>query len=514
MNLTITMMSLISSAAAATFTVDTTADSADASPGDGICSDSGGSCSLRAAIHEANSLSGSDSIALPAGTYTLSLIADGVMDTWLDTLLIEDDLSIVGAGSDMDVSTSTIVGNGSASVFTIYGASAVDLQALTVASGGGFSGLGAGIRNYDAAMVLSDITVRNSWADDLGSYYWVQGGGIYNGSAGTMSLIDSEVVDNKSTQGNYWSGGLAEGGGIYNEGVLDIETTLIAGNSSTGYSGLAGYGGGIYNAGTLSCDRCTIADNGANLGGGIYSTGSLTLSRSTIIANDAVLDSGYAMFYGTGGGLQTSGTVTMDRTAVVFNAADDTGGGWYITSGSTSSENSTFSKNSADYGGGISASGGALDMNNVTVAQNTAVADIDTGGLDIGGASVSATNVLLGGQIPAGAADCSGTVSSGGNNLVSLTDTGAGTVCAGFTQPSDITGTSSAPISAGLGPLTSFGFTWVHTLMQVSEAIDAGDNSSCASVDQRGLYRPFDADGDSIAVCDIGAFERHSLPTY
>src|SRR5438093_4430358 len=57
---------------AATFVVNTTADTADAVPGDGICADSGGACSLRAAIQEANALAGPDAIVLSAATYVLS----------------------------------------------------------------------------------------------------------------------------------------------------------------------------------------------------------------------------------------------------------------------------------------------------------------------------------------------------------------------------------------------------------------------------------------------------------
>lgn len=41
-------------AAAATFTVNSTADAVDANPGNGICAASGGACTLRAAIMEAN----------------------------------------------------------------------------------------------------------------------------------------------------------------------------------------------------------------------------------------------------------------------------------------------------------------------------------------------------------------------------------------------------------------------------------------------------------------------------
>jgi ribulose-phosphate 3-epimerase len=49
---------------AADFTADTTADTVDISPGDGICADGGGQCSLRAAIGEANALAGADTITV------------------------------------------------------------------------------------------------------------------------------------------------------------------------------------------------------------------------------------------------------------------------------------------------------------------------------------------------------------------------------------------------------------------------------------------------------------------
>ena len=45
------------------FTVNSTGDGADASPGDGSCDDGSGNCTLRAAIQEANAASGSDLIA-------------------------------------------------------------------------------------------------------------------------------------------------------------------------------------------------------------------------------------------------------------------------------------------------------------------------------------------------------------------------------------------------------------------------------------------------------------------
>ena len=64
-------------ASAAIFVVNTTADTQDAVAGDGICADSGGACSLRAAITEANALAGADIITLPVGTYTTTLPTTG-----------------------------------------------------------------------------------------------------------------------------------------------------------------------------------------------------------------------------------------------------------------------------------------------------------------------------------------------------------------------------------------------------------------------------------------------------
>jgi hypothetical protein len=45
-----------------------------------------------------------------------------------------------------------------------------------------------------------------------------------------------------------------------------------------------------------------------------------------------------------------------------------------------------------------------------------------------------------------------------------------------------------------------------------SPDIDAGDNTACAGVDQRGIPRPLDGDGDGLAVCDVGAFE-YQIPS-
>src|SRR5262249_8419651 len=61
-------------APSSTFVVGSTGGTPDAVPGNGACDDGSGACTLRAAIQEANALSGSDIItfALGAGTSTIA----------------------------------------------------------------------------------------------------------------------------------------------------------------------------------------------------------------------------------------------------------------------------------------------------------------------------------------------------------------------------------------------------------------------------------------------------------
>jgi hypothetical protein len=55
------------SAEGASFSVDTDVDSVDIDPGDGVCADATGACSIRAAVMETNALPGDDTIYLYAG---------------------------------------------------------------------------------------------------------------------------------------------------------------------------------------------------------------------------------------------------------------------------------------------------------------------------------------------------------------------------------------------------------------------------------------------------------------
>jgi hypothetical protein len=96
--------------------------------------------------------------------------------------------------------------------------------------------------------------------------------------------------------------------------------------------------------GKLTLRSLTVADGAAPEGAGLFNRGVLVLDSVTVMGNTAD---------GAGGGVANDGgTVTIVNSTFVDNAAD-MGGGFANLDGRSSVVNSTFSENSAQRGGGI-----------------------------------------------------------------------------------------------------------------------------------------------------------------
>lgn len=195
---------------AATFNVNTTTDNPpSASECQGVASD----CSLRQAIDSANTTGGVNTVVVPAGTYDLTLEAEGGNGIENGDLNVTDEnLTIQGAGARQ-----TVIDAGQIEdrVIRLEGASALALAGLTVTGG------------------------RTS--DD--------GGGIYAGE-GVLSLSGVAVTDNESFESGY-------GGGLYSEGpVLAIVDSVFSDNRNSGDGGALTFYGG-----ELILEDSTLADN-------------------------------------------------------------------------------------------------------------------------------------------------------------------------------------------------------------------------------------------------------------
>jgi CSLREA domain-containing protein len=430
-------------ALAASFTVTKTADTAD-----GACN---ADCSLREAIIAANAAPGADTITLPAGTYTLTLTGQNEDASASGDLDIGDSLTISGAGA----ATTIIDGNNTDAVFDTF------------------------IAPAGTMINLSNLTIQHGNPTNAG---FEGGGGIYVKNTVTMSLSNVSVLNNTAN---------TSGGGIWNEGNLTISNSIVSGNQANGV------GGGIRNAGTpaasLTITNSLISNNVAELGGGIHDSTdggvNLTITGSTITGNQAIdRPGGVAGDFGDGGGIQvnTDGGVNITNSTISGNIAARHGGGIYFFDDPSQSPVAT------------------ANLNNVTITNNTANSDSDGGG-DGGGifrssGTFNIKNTIVAGNTDNGGTnnhpDVSGAFSNQGNNLIGKNDGSSGF------PTGALVGTIASPVNPQLAALSNNGGpTQTHALLSTSPAIDAGNNATCESTDQRGVARPIGA------ACDVGSYE-------
>jgi len=153
-----------------------------------------------------------------------------------------------------------------------------------------------------------------------------------------------------------------DGGAIFNQGELIIQSSTISGNS-------AFLGGGIFNLDTNAktmLQDSTVIYNNATIGGGVTNiSGTITIQNSTVITNDA----------DHGGGIgNKDGMVTVqDNSLITGNYACGRGGGIDNLDGTVTINDSTISYNEAcTYGGGIYAiADGVGKQSNVTINNST-----------------------------------------------------------------------------------------------------------------------------------------------
>ncbi|MGB8326580.1 MAG: choice-of-anchor Q domain-containing protein, partial [Steroidobacteraceae bacterium] len=231
-----------------------------------------------------------------------------------------------------------------------------------------------------------------------------------------------------------------------------------------------------------------VTIRGGNPGASIDGGGIFVVSGATAQLTDLAVTSNSAR---DGAGIYNDGNqLTLTRVTVSGNTGSRDGAGLFHTNTTATLTNVTLSGNTASGNGGGIASSNTLDLINVTITANTAVAG---GGIRRGGGTITLKNTVLASNT---GGNCSSTVTSAGNNLDDAN------TCL-LTGPGDIV--NSNPL---LGSLQNNGGpTDTHALGLLSPAIDNGTNTGCPATDQRSLARPFDGDGDAIAVCDIGAYE-------
>jgi cysteine-rich repeat protein len=303
---------------AAVFVVDDPGTGADVVPGDGVCATSAATCTLFAALGEAEALAGADSIHVPAGTWQLG--------AW-----VGDDLEIVGAGTGTVAATIFDGGRSpappyvsSGAVFLVGGA-ALTLRGVAIENG--FSAVWS-----DASLTIVDSIVRGH----------IDTGIRCNGPLSSLTLIDSTVSDNA---------GINTGGGIACGGALRVIGSTFERNRAVNV------GGAVYGDGAAEIFHSTFRSNTAgNAGGAVHTHGPLTVLGSTFHLNNAT---------NVGGAIAADGALDVRNSTFLRNSVFNTGGAIHVD-GHGELNNVTIARNGAgNNGGGVRiGDGGSLSIAN------------------------------------------------------------------------------------------------------------------------------------------------------
>jgi len=334
--------------------------------------------------------------------------------------------------------------------------------------------LGSGIDAFDANLLVSESILEGNSSE-------YSGGGIRADFFNNVTIEESTIQGNHSSQG---------GGGVATWlSDVTIRDSVVTENSANFTGGLS-----IGDTGSFLVERTTISNNSSQEGTGGFevSEASGLISSSTVAGNES--DSGTGgIHFGYSSGATINNTTISGNTGLeaggVGIGADD------FDSNSVSFSNSTIVDNSANRGAGIAGTGWLplVDVRNSILAMNNA----SLGGPDCIVESLEGVPIF-----------------SGGHNIL-----GDSSECSFESSTGDQVGTADSPIDPRIGPLAdNGGATKTHALLAGSPAIDAGSpdapgstEGACEPVDQRGGQRPLDGDGDGVAICDIGAFERARL---
>ena len=348
--------------------------------------------------------------------------------------------------------------------------------------------------NSGALLTLQNISVTHGKT--------AYGGGLRN--EGTVNLISSTFSNNSADN---------DGGGVHNIGTLTVTNSAFSNNNVTGL------GGGVTNYGMLTITNSTFSNNNAIIDGGglVNNSGTVAILTSNFVDNSATglgsRGGGMVNFNGTltitnssvlnnsastGGGLMNqSGTATVLTSTFYGNSAINDGGGSTTLAGTLTIANSTFSNNSASFGGGLMNNSGTATILNSTFSGNSATGSLGGGGVATWNSSTTPTNTIRNTILANSTAggDCFNHIAGsavliGGNNIIEMT--------------SSCTSIATITSDPNLGSLT--GSPAYFALNAGSPAIDAGDDATCAAApvsntSQNGITRP------QGAHCDIGAFE-------
>lgn len=327
------------------------------------------------------------------------------------------------------------------------------------------------------------LTLDNTWHVVVGS------------GTDSTAVLDGFFI----TAGNANSTAINDWNNVVGGGMLNYGLSSPTVSNDTFYANTASYGGGgMHNsvhAGPI-LTNVVFDNNTAPDGGAMYNTGydpvdtQPRLTDVTFVNNTSTGSYGGGALFNDGGAAPVLTNVTFDS-----NSASGFRGGAMVNQdgGSAVLKNVTFYNNSGGDGGAVYNTDSLASFTNVTFSGNTASG---SGGAMYNDqyATITIDNSIMWG-------DGSSEVVNNGGGVVTIRDSVHQGACASGSSCSNVF--NADPF---LGPLQSNGGpTKTMALGAGGSALDAGNDATCATTDQRHVSRVSPPQG---AHCDIGAYEH------
>lgn len=492
------------------FTVDKAKDTRDAFPGDGICADKKGRCTLRAAIGEGNATPLTDvvHIFVEARAITVTRLNTNPLPENGNTRGDFDVLRgmvIVGQGEHDNVIT--YHNTAGEPMFDVYASGYVEVANLVLQGSGVRANPGT---NVGLSVILQFVGAESHAASCLECAFLnvVFSQFKYNDAVSLHYLYGAGNVQLSRFHTNYTRGMSSQFSTV---SLYEVRFTNNVSKQLNG-AGLAITGGTVNLAGGY------FGYNRAKLGGGalfVDGNASVSINNTTFLDNETKYKPKLShTSAGRGGAVLITGFPPYEPWVVLVNStftrnrarsgsAVQVDGLADVSLRNATLVNNNLVPTSANYQGVVqadfSAHAGSLLLNNVTMFSNQGV-NLWVDGAN--GTAVVSNSVLTGGYNYASQPDnCHGQITSLGNNYSSENP---------FDCPaigSDLPAAPVASFGEFVFPAGIYSGHWTPTVAPLpgSPLIDAGNPALCETLDQRAVSRH--------GVCDIGAHEaRPDMP--
>jgi hypothetical protein len=387
------------SAAPGSFTVDDGTDLVDAGI-DGECRTVADTCSLRAAVQEANAVGGTTQVLVAPGVEVIKLDIAGAGGAEVGDLNVDAGVTVQLIGNVLDTNRVVEVFASAMSDRHFHVAETGRLELVHVTLRDGVSGGdGGAILNEGSVLITNTADSTASWVALSGNRSTGTGGAIANTTSASLEVRNISATSSTNTRidvsrndAGTVGGAIANAGGtvqlvgstspLSHDVYLDNNTAVVDGgavHNSLGGTVLLGCraytrfstaerGGDVFNEqGTLTMDGGGADGGSATDGGGIFNATDGVVQVVAGGCQDAQITRSTATQ--TGGGLHNLGKVSIDAGAVLQISGAGSGG-------------------DAVRGGGVHQASGSIDVTGSLVVSGTLATEAG-GALHVAGGSVS-----------------------------------------------------------------------------------------------------------------------------